>query len=185
MLAYTLFDPELVKLLREETAPALKGDAVDLNHIWNRCPRLRAVWDETLRVTAFSSSVRYVGKETIIGNKILRKGNRIMMPYRQVHLDGAIFGDRVEQFDSERFMKNDKRRRHQMAFGGGSTKCPGRHLAAQIIMVWVAMMLQRFDITLSGGDQKFPKPEEANPVLGIIDIKGSTDLNLKLTRRQT
>ncbi|KAL9079320.1 MAG: hypothetical protein Q9157_001796 [Trypethelium eluteriae] len=169
MLAYTVFHPDLVNILREETAPALRGGAVNLNYIWNHCPRLRAVWDETLRVTAFSSSVRYVSKETIIGKKILRKGNRIMMPYRQVHLDSSIFGDDVEQFDSERFLKEDRRRRYQMAFGGGSTQCPGRHLATQIIMVWVAMMLHRFDINLSDGNQKFPEAEEALPVLGIID----------------
>ncbi|KAI9707823.1 MAG: hypothetical protein M1820_004428 [Bogoriella megaspora] len=182
MLAYTVFRPDLVDILREETAPAFKGETVDLDYIWNHCPQLRAVWDETLRMTAFSSSVRYVNKETVIGNKILRKGNRIMMPYRQVHLDSSIFGSDVEQFDSERFMKNERRRRHQMAFGGGSTQCPGRHLATQIIMVWVAMMLHRFDIDLPAGDRKFPEAEEANPVLGIIDVKCS-DLSAILPDR--
>jgi cytochrome P450 len=183
MLTYLVYDKDLLECVRAETAPAFKGERTDLDHIWNHSPLLRGVWDETLRVTAFSSSVRFVAEDTVIGGKLLRKDRRIMMPYRQMHLNEAVFGERTGEFDAERFVRNPKLRRYNMAFGGGSSKCPGRHFSGQATMVFVAMMLHRFEISLDPADQKFPEAEESRPVLGLISVKKSSGLDLKLTRR--
>ncbi|KAM5476774.1 hypothetical protein MauCBS54593_000044 [Microsporum audouinii] len=183
VLAYIIFDAELMATIRREVSAAFEGEKIDVDHITENCPRLRGVWDETLRTTAFSSSVRYVAEDTVIGNKILRKGHRIMMPYRQLHLDESIFGERVAEFDSERFVKDTQLRRYNMGFGGGATQCPGRHLARQVVMVFAAMLVYQFDVALDPPDQEFPKAEEKIPVLGIIGIK--TDLSLSLTKRDS
>jgi len=183
MLAYLIYDQDLMERVREETAPAFKGGRTDLDHIWNKCPLLRGVWDETLRVTAFSSSVRFVAEDTVIGGKLLRKGRRIMMPYRQMHLNEATFGEKPSEFDAERFVRNPKLRRYNMAFGGGSSQCPGRHFSGQATMVFVAMMLHRFELSLDPADQKFPEADPSRPVLGLIGVKKNSSLDLKLTRR--
>jgi hypothetical protein len=179
-IAHLLFDQELLAAVLREIAPAFTGQAIDQDHLTMRSPRFRGAWEETMRITAYSSSVRYVTEDTVIGGTILRKDYRIMMPYRQMHLDSSIFGDRVEEFVSERFVKNPNLRRHNMTFGGGATQCPGRHLATHAILIFVAMLFHRFDVSLDPPNQKFPVFEEAHPVLGIVDVKRSTDLRIKL-----
>ncbi|KAF2679174.1 cytochrome P450 [Lentithecium fluviatile CBS 122367] len=183
LMSYLLFNDELKAVICNEIAPAFKSGEVDQEYIVNDCPRFRGAWDETLRMTAFSSSVRYITRDTVVGNKLLQKGYRIMMPYRQMHLNESVFGDRVEEFASERFVKNPEMRRANMAFGGGATMCPGRHLATQTIMVFVAMLLHKFDVTLDPPNQPFPQVDESIPVLGIIDMKRTHDIQLKLKVR--
>ncbi|KAF2178172.1 cytochrome P450 [Zopfia rhizophila CBS 207.26] len=182
-ITYIIFNPDLMAIVHDEIAPAFMNAKVDQDYIANKCPRFRGAWEENLRMTAFSSSVRYITEDTIIGKKILRKGHRIMMPYRQMHLDESVFGERVEEFNSERFVKDPGLRRYNMAFGGGATQCPGRYLATQAIMVFVAMLIHRLQVTLDLPDQKFPDAEEAIPVLGIMDVKRSEDPSLRLQLR--
>lgn len=78
MLSYLLRNPSYIELLREETAAAFDGDKlVDLEHLHEKCPLMETIWFETLRLASNAASVRLVKKDTIIGNKILRKGHRI------------------------------------------------------------------------------------------------------------
>ena len=58
-------------------------------------------------MSAFSASVRYVTKDTLIGGKLLRKGSRPMIPYWQLHFDDSGFGSDIQKFKSDRFL-NDK-----------------------------------------------------------------------------
>lgn len=74
----TYHNPSYIEPLRKETTAAFNGDRlVDLGHIHKNCPLLKSLWFETLRMASNATSVRLVNKDTIIGNKILRKGNRI------------------------------------------------------------------------------------------------------------
>lgn len=78
MLTYLLHNPSYIEPLRKEISAAFDGDRlVDLEHLHNNCPLLESFWFETLRMASNAASVRLVNKDTIIGNKILRKGNRI------------------------------------------------------------------------------------------------------------
>ncbi|KAK2606346.1 hypothetical protein QQS21_003277 [Conoideocrella luteorostrata] len=183
-LSHVLFDPELKANIRAETEPAFKHEKLDVQHIYDRSPILRATWNEVLRTASYSSSVRLVVEDTVIGGKTLKKGNRIMMPYRQMHFDESIFGADVHQFNINRFLKNPGLSRNVMAFGGGATQCPGRHFSAQAAMVLVAELLYRFEIRLNDESQSFPQVDETRPVLGMIDIKKETDLRVRLSPRQ-
>lgn len=58
--------------------------------------------------------------------------------------------------------------------------CPGRFVAKQAVVSFVAMALNRFDMELAE-PQSFPVAEEGNPVLGIMANK--TDLKVRLSRR--
>lgn len=180
-----LFEPELLDIVREETKPAFTNGKIDAKYIADSCPRLKGIWDETIRLTAFSASVRTIIDDTPVGGKILRKGNKLMIPYRELHFDENVFGKGVTEFQSERFIKEPGLTRHPSwrPFGGGNTQCPGRFAARQSAAVFVAMALHRYDIEMCPGNQAFPQPEEGNPSLGIMDTKEGSDLRLRLTKR--
>lgn len=180
-----IWQPGLLDIVREETKVAFVTGEIDVEYIVNSCPRFKSIWDETIRLTAFSSSVRYITEDTVIGGKILRKGNRVVIPYRQLHFDESVFGKSVSEFQSERFIKDPGLTRHASwrPFGGGATQCPGRFVAKQSVMTFVALVLHRFEIEKSPASQGFPVAEEGNPVLGLMDPKEGSDLVIKLTRR--
>ena len=130
MLAYIIYQPDLIDTIRTETAAAFDDSGrVDYHYLEDSSPRLGAVWYETIRMTAYSASVRYITKDTVIGGKILRKNNRVMVPYRQIHFDEEVFGKGVHKFDPERFIKDPALQKSsgRRPFGGGVTMCPGRY----------------------------------------------------------
>ncbi len=130
MLAYIIYQSDLVDTIRTETAAAFDDSGrVDYHYLEDSCPRLGAVWYETIRMTAYSASVRYITEDTVIGGKILRKHNRVMVPYRQLHFNEEIFGKGVHQFDPERFIRDPALQKSSSwrPFGGGVTMCPGRY----------------------------------------------------------
>lgn len=148
-------DENLLELVRIESRLAITSDSsIDMVYILHSCPLLNSIWDETMRVTAFGASVRFVTKDIALGGKILRKGNRIMLPQRQLHLDERVFGGNAGTFEATRFMHDAKLRNNPAyrPFGGGATLCPGRHFAKQTSLGFIVLLLRRFDITLNPVD---------------------------------
>ncbi|KAL7791987.1 cytochrome P450 [Trichoderma ceciliae] len=185
LLSYILHAPSLIQVIRDETKAAFNEDGkIDLEYLHHQCPQLNAMWNETIRMSAYSASVRFITEDTIIGGKVLRKGNRLMIPYRQLHFDQGIFGKTADTFDHERFLKNVNltQSNNWRPFGGGNTMCPGRYVAKRSVLLFTAMLLQRFDIEMDG-DQPIPTAEEGKPVLGIMSIKENEDLRVRLTSR--
>ncbi|ESZ95414.1 putative cytochrome p450 [Sclerotinia borealis F-4128] len=187
MLSYILYQPDLIEIIRKETNPAFSENGVDVAYLSKSCHILNSLWDETIRITASAASVRFLTKDIEIGNKILRKGNRIMMPQRQLHFDPKTFGADAMEFDAERFTKNPGLRRHPSLrpFGGGTSLCPGRFLAKQTTLTFIAMALNRFDIVLDPPSQPFPVPDEGKPTLALVDFVEGYDLKVKLHPRNT
>ena len=190
MLTYIVHDPSLASALRAEVAPGVVNNTLDIHHLMNNCPRLEACLYEVLRLTASSASLRYVQKPTIIGGKTLRPGNKIIMPYRQLHYNEDEYGSTTFQFDPERFLK-DKDLSHSPSFrpfGGGSTYCPGRFIARQEVVTFVALVLYRFDFELANGKDvkgaravpSFPDLEEGKPCLGVMGPAGGNDVFLRV-----
>ena len=177
-----LFEPELLRIIRNETKPAFAdGTFPDAQYLDQRCPRLNAIWYETVRLTAYASSIRTVTEDTVIRETIFRKGNRIMIPNRQLHFDPEIYGDGVDTFRSTRFLENKNllRSLSWRAFGGGATLCPGRYVAKQSVITFVVMLLQRYEIELAR-PQTMPRLEEGYPVLGLMGSKEGDDLVVRL-----
>lgn len=187
VLTYLLHNPSLLAAFREETAPAFDGDAlVDPFYIQDRakCPQVDAIWHETLRVAGWSASIRLITKDTVIGGKVLRKGNRVVVPHRIQHFDETAFGENTHEFRPERWLKaqNLTQSPSWHPFGAGKTLCSGRFLARYTVMSFVATILRRFDIEMVGSPP-FPEGDEGRPVLGIISIKEGQDFNVGLTTR--
>lgn len=146
MLSYIIYHPELIDIVRIETDTAFDNDGrVNFHYLNDSCPRLSAIWHETIRLTTLSALVRYLSADTIIGGKTLRKNNRVIIPYRQLHFNEEVFGKDVHQFDPERFLKNEALPKSSSwrPFGGGTTMCPGRFgcFLLQREVEWIANTL--------------------------------------------
>ncbi|KAL8862408.1 MAG: hypothetical protein Q9178_001417 [Gyalolechia marmorata] len=184
MLAYLIENPQLLARIRRETEPAFKAGALSVDYLKDSCPLLDDVWNETLRHSAYSASVRHVTEDTVIGGKTLRKGNRLMIPYRQLHFDEGVFGEDAQNFEPARFEKNPKllRSASWRPFGGGITMCPGRYVAKESVAIFIAIALRRFNMEFVKG-QVFPQGAEGTPVLGIMNIQDGQDPLVKISRR--
>ena len=177
-----LFEPELLRIIREETKPAFAdGRFPDAQYLGQRCPRLNGIWYETVRLAAYASSIRTVAEDTVIRETVFRKGNRIMIPNRQLHFDPEIYGNDVDAFRSTRFLENKSllRSLSWRAFGGGATLCPGRYVAKQTVISFVAILLRGYEIELARS-QTMPRIEEGYPVLGLMGSKEGDDLVVRL-----
>ena len=178
MFTYILFDPQLHLALREETSHAYQNGAINLPYLLENCPRLDATYQQTLRVVNGALSVRKIVAPTPLCGKLLASGNTILIPFRQMHYNPAVFGDDPGRFDAERFLHDLTLETSPsfMPFGGGVNYCPGRFLAKQEMLVFVALALNRFEIRLAtespegrvfAGGQKFSELDTSTPALGV------------------
>ncbi|KAI1633645.1 putative cytochrome p450 [Biscogniauxia mediterranea] len=188
LLANLLHTPSLLDAVRAETAPAFEGDElVDLSYLWADCPQMDNIWHETLRLCSNAASVRRVDRDTVIGGKLMREGNRIMIPYRQLHFDPNVYGADSHRFRPGRFGEGDKgamltRGPSWRPFGGGKTLCTGRYAAKRATIIFVTTLLRRFDIEMVG-NPPFPEIDLGRPVLGISSFKESHDFTVRFSLR--
>ncbi|KAL8909703.1 MAG: hypothetical protein Q9207_000012 [Kuettlingeria erythrocarpa] len=193
MMAYILFNPALLNTLRAETKCAV-SDKIDANYLVNNCPHLEALYLEVMRIVNGALSARKIVADTPMGTKILRKGNTILIPFQQLHRDKNAFGPDPAAFEPERFLL-DKSLRNSASykpFGGGVNYCPGRFLAKQEMLVFVALLINRFDFeippTLSKSrssyqPQSFPELDNSTPALGVNGPVPGMDVYVSIRRR--
>lgn len=192
MLTHLLHNPLLLEAVRQETAAAFKGAQLvnpDHDYDCSLCPHLEAVWLETLRVSSTGSSVRCINQDTVVGGKLLRRGNKIIIPFRLLHFDEEVYSHGASQFRPERFMEANKggggacaRGGSWRPFGGGKTVCTGRFVAEHMIKSCVAIILRRFDLSVLGGAH-VPRGDECTPGLGIMGLRAGEDFKVKITAR--
>lgn len=170
--------------IQEETAGAFTTDQVDMSWLLNSSPRLNAFFDEVIRMTNSSSSVRSVVSDTVIGDCTLRAGMKILIPYRQLHFNEEVFGTDALKLDPERFLKDKTLARSPSyrPFGGGTTYCPGRFIARQEVVAFIGIVLNRFRIELTG-EKGIPRLEEMKPCLGIMGPVAGSDLIVRVEQR--
>lgn len=185
-------DHLLLASIRKEIQPAVRASTSpnNLAERLDRCTHLDAVFHEVLRVTSASSSIRNVLSPLVVGGKYLRAGTKVLIPYRQLHLDENVFGANARSFDPDRFLNNKdlSKSPSYRPFGGGTTHCPGRFLARREILTFVALVLDRFDMelaTMGGGgrgngekENGFPRIEDEKPCLGVMGPANGSDLAL-------
>jgi len=174
--------------IREETRPALVGGEVDLPFLLQRSPRLNAVFDEVMRLTNSSSSIRRATSDVRIGRFQLHPGPNVLIPYRQLHFNEKVFGDDAQVFNPWRFLENRSLNRSSSyrPFGGGTTYCPGRFIARQEVLAFIAIAINRHIITLAEakGDECFPALEEKKPCLGVMGPVNGDDIIIKITKKE-
>ncbi|KJZ69547.1 hypothetical protein HIM_11060 [Hirsutella minnesotensis 3608] len=178
--------PSLVDTVWQETLPAFRDDGtVDFEYLHTSVPNLDGVWNEMLRLSTFAASVRFITADTIIGTKVLRKGNRLIIPYRQLHMDKSVYGADVDQFRHSRFLENPRltQTNRFRPFGGGATMCPGRHIAKRAVYLFTAMVLHEFDIEIVG-QRRALEPDLTKPVPGLMSPQVGQELHVKLSPRK-
>jgi cytochrome P450 len=187
MLAFLLHNPSLIETIRQETAQAFEGgELVNHEHLVDHslCPHLEAVWLETLRLISNGSAVRCVNEDTVVGDMLFRKGNKVIIPYRLLHMNENAYQQDPEQFIPNRFLEKENRTRggYWRPFGGGKTLCTGRFVAEQSIKACICTILHRFDLEIIGG-APLPEGDVGTPGLGIMGIKAGEDFSVKISER--
>ena len=198
MMAHILSSPTLVATLQQEVSSVVSEGMDDLEYrLEQQCPRLRAVFLEILRLSTSSSTIRGVMQATNIGDKTLKSGANILIPYRRLHRDPDVFGENAERFEPERFLKDPGLATNPSfrPFGGGKTYCPGRYLAEREVLTFVALVIHRFDIHIAKGklahDIKtglalpdFPRMDRKKFCLGSMEPVKGDDMILDIKPRK-
>ncbi|KAH8813675.1 cytochrome P450 [Flagelloscypha sp. PMI_526] len=186
MLRHIYLRPQQLALLRTELAPIFasgshthapssqteaKIDTLDkVQLLLTQCPRLRAFYDETLRLYSSASTNRVVENEIEVGGYTLKKGNNVQCPSYTQHHSTEYFGTHPDPdvFDIERFLsegvKGEKVANAKMvrAFGGGVSLCSGRFFAGNEVLSLVASVVWRYDVEfVKGGKVRISRRKDA------------------------
>ncbi|KAL8965513.1 MAG: hypothetical protein Q9183_003814 [Haloplaca sp. 2 TL-2023] len=189
MMAYMIFDASLYAAIKAEVEPIVTAGTTKLETRIGECPRLIALFNEVLRLTTASASIRTVESDTPLGDKVLRKGGKVLLPFRQLHFNQDIFGSNTGGLEPERFLKNTKLHNSSSfrPFGGGSTYCPGRYVARWEVLTFVALALCRFGgISLASAEtHMFPELDTKKPCLGIMTPIPGQDIRVMVRKKAT
>ncbi|MEQ3553935.1 cytochrome P450 [Pseudonocardia nematodicida] len=118
---------------------------------------LDQILKESLRLwpTAPAFAVRPY-EDTIIGGRYpVRTDDTLLVVIPQLHRDPAVWGETATTFDPDRFSFERAEALPPNAwkpFGNGRRSCIGRGFALQKATLFLAMLLQRFDITAADPD---------------------------------
>lgn len=182
-MSYILFDNDLYASIRAETLPAVRDGELDMQYLAEKCPILRSVYYEALRLRKRDLAFRKVEQDTEIGGKLLRGGNFAIVPVCQLHDNEDVFGSDASRFSPDRFLKRQDLTGSPSyrPYGGGKTYCPGRFFAMQEIFGFVALLIHRLDVQLASPGQCFPIPDEGLLTLGISRPVPGSDLWVTLS----
>jgi cytochrome P450 len=108
-----------------------------------------------------------------------------MLFHRQVLLDENAFGADAQEFNPERFLKkpNLVRNKSYSPFGGGAMLCPGQFMARGEIIVFIALIIERFKVDVDK-TRAFPRLERKTGAgFGILGPEEGKDIILGLSRK--
>ncbi|KAG8931691.1 hypothetical protein FRC01_000967 [Tulasnella sp. 417] len=139
-------------------------------------PLTASVVSETLRVAVSSFSTRMVVEDGVTINGYpqfeFRKGDTILCQLRSIHLDQETWGEDAAVFKPDRFIDSgitaeSGSRKPFLVFGGGVSKCDGRHFAAKGCKFALALFLMNFDIKL---DPAYEAPSSASSLIDMTRL---------------
>ncbi|KAL4947593.1 putative cytochrome P450 [Aspergillus filifer] len=190
-----LDDPTLVEAITEEIRPAiaLGPDDVRIDHHYlsEKCPKLDSLFNEVMRLTMTSPMVRDVVSTTTIGGRQLRQGRRVLILYRQLHLDPTTWGPTPETLQPERFLQ-DSTLRSNIAYRP--------FLAKKAVFTFIACLFGQFDVSQRAGGhidhatgdgdkgtsssmgKALTRADLSKPTPGIASIADGKDVLLQLRR---
>lgn len=155
LLSFALYEllrhPNVLAKARAQVDEVLGTESARFEHL-PRLGYLDQVLKETLRLwpTAPGFNVAPFEDTTLGGKYEVPAGQGILVLLPQLHRDKAAWGDDAEIFDPERFSPERAPEIPANAwkpFGNGQRSCIGRGFALQEAMLFLAKLLQRFDIT--------------------------------------
>lgn len=107
-----------------------------------------------------------------------------MLMHRQLLKDRNAWGHDAADFNPRRFLKDESllRSKSYTPFGGGVMLCPGRFMARAGTMVFLALLIQRYEITTTG---PLPRVDtNSGTGLGILGVRRGDDSVLLLSQKK-
>ncbi|MDQ0850477.1 cytochrome P450/NADPH-cytochrome P450 reductase [Arthrobacter sp. B3I9] len=160
LLSFALYEllrhPAVLARAREHVDEVLGTESARFEHL-PRLGYLDQVLKETLRLwpTAPAFSVAPFEDTTLAGKYEVPAGQPILVLLPQLHRDKAAWGDDADVFDPDRFSPERAAAIAANAwkpFGNGQRSCIGRGFALQEAQLFLAKLLQRFEITAADPD---------------------------------
>ncbi|KAI1146364.1 cytochrome P450 [Nemania diffusa] len=190
MIYHIYSDPTLLEDCRREVSKIVQSDSnirrLDISNVKTECPTLLSILQEVLRFHGTGISTRMVLEDHCLdGQYLLKKGSMLMIPGPVQHSFKDVWGDNVDEFYAQRFVRSSKRQRPNpvafRGFGGGTVLCPGRHFASTELIAFAALMIMRFDIEPIGGEWNYPGTEKAPPSAAVAPP--DVDMEVELVPR--
>jgi len=151
-----------------------------------KCKRLTSLYNEILRLVDHPISIRYTMSPTTTAmQEKLRAGRTTMIVHRQCLLDENVFGADSHKFNPERFLHNKSllKSKNYMPFGAGSMLCPGRFMVRAEVLIFVALLVERFEISVAK-DKPFPELDtKTGAGFGILSPKKGHDVVIHLKKK--
>jgi len=109
-----------------------------------------------------------------------------MLFHRQILTDENVFGADAQMFNPNRFLHNPNlaRSKSYTPFGGGAMLCPGRFMAKGEVLVFLALLIERFEVVVVKTNP-FPRLEtKTGAGFGILGPIENDDILLNLQQRK-
>lgn len=192
---YLLKSPEAYSKAQEEVDTVIGKGPITVDHL-SKLPYLNAVLREALRLQSTAPSIGLMAKEdTTLGGKYpIKKGVPIIALLPMVHRDPIAYGEDAEEFRPERMLDAEFDRRNKefpncwKPFGNGMRACIGRPFAWQESLLILAMLLQKFNISLDDASYQLKikqaltiKPKDFFMRARLRDHVSATDLERSLS----
>jgi cytochrome P450 len=195
VLYYMYSSPSVLKEVREtissyiRTTHDVSSNGILVRHVniaevVAGYPFLGAFVQETLRVQSTNASGRVVLRDTLIEDRyLLKKDSFLLIPSADLHSNAAVWGPSVASFDPQRFLQKKTKvpASAYRAYGSGASVCPGRHFAANEILIILIVMVCKYDLRPRGGEWKVP---ESTPHITTSILTPVGGLEVKLVERE-
>jgi len=156
LLSFTIYEllrhPEVLARARAEVERIL-GNAMPRFEQLQQLTYIDQILKESLRLwpTAPAFAVYPYEEETVIGGKYpVRKEQTLLILTPMLHRDPKVWGADAEEFNPDHFAFENAEKLPPNAwkpFGNGQRSCIGRSFALQEATLFMAMLLQRFEIS--------------------------------------
>lgn len=198
LITHIYSSPSLLASLRAEIETVItrtEGRAtMDVEGLNKKCPLLVSTWQETLRITDATVTIRSVTEDTMLADEyFLKKGTFIQIACGPMHTSPSVWGTNANSFSASRFLPSsvsllsrDERKQRKMGyapFGGGANLCPGRYFASTEILGVVATLVAGFEITSAYGVAlNVPRMQSQKMSVQVKHPVG--DLDVSISRRE-
>ncbi|KAK6212271.1 hypothetical protein LQW54_005402 [Pestalotiopsis sp. IQ-011] len=174
-----LHKPETLYKCQAEVDRVLGDDILQPSHI-PQLKYVRASIFESLRFLGPITQTRHHAKEdTVIGGKYkITKDMNVRVNLPGMHHDTRVYGEDAAEFSPERMMDGGFEAlppNAWKAFGNGKRSCIGRFLAEQEMVMTVATVLQRFEVSMAD-------PSYNLHLKSTLTVKPA-DFKIKVSRR--
>ncbi|MFF3559632.1 cytochrome P450 [Streptomyces sp. NPDC002574] len=170
-------DPQTEERLVAEIASVVGDGPVTFEHV-RQLPFLQHVLDETIRLHGVTLLMRRAVKPVDLGGHIVPPGTEVAFSLYALHRDPRAYTD-PERFDPDRWLPENvgsRPRESFVPFGAGNRKCIGDAFAWTAVIIAMATILPRWQLTHLSGHQ----PKEATSAVPHPDHLPMTALRRKV-----